>query len=316
MNMTKASTELDNPWKEIIEGYFEQFMIFFFPKIHQQIDWTRGYEFLDKELQKVVREAKMKRRLVDKLAKVSLKNGQETILYIHIEVQGQYEKDFDQRMFIYHYRLFDRYGPRVISLAILGDNSDKWRPKNYAYNLMGCALSFRFPIVKLIDYRKKRKTLEKSKNPFAIVVRIHLKGLDTLRASKKRFQEKVELFKALHEANYSEKEINDLFRFMDWMLALPKGLDQQFNEFYHQYEEEKKMPYVTSVERYGIQLGVLQNAREYVVEALKVRFKRVPKSLADMIQAIEDTKLLSKLLREAILADSLKTFKQQLEKQA
>lgn len=41
----------DSPWKAILERYFEPFMDFFFPGIHADIDWTRGYEFLHKELE-------------------------------------------------------------------------------------------------------------------------------------------------------------------------------------------------------------------------------------------------------------------------
>ena len=272
---------------------------------------------MDNELQKVVSDAEMKRRLADKLVKVWLKNGHTAVLYIHIEVQGQKDKLFEQGIFISNYRLFDRYGPSVISLAILGDAETDWRPKNYSYGLAGFKMSCQFPTVKLIDYRKKWKTLENSQNPFAIVVRTHLKGLETRRSAKKRFDEKKELFKALHEANYSEQQILDLFRFMDWVLGLPKRLEQQFNDFATQYEEDKKMPYITSIERLGmekgIQAGALQKAREYVLEILKVRFKRVPQSLTKRVQAIEDEQYLSKLHREAILSDSLKSFRQVVE---
>ncbi|MCP4702020.1 MAG: cytosolic protein, partial [Gammaproteobacteria bacterium] len=52
-----ATTELDSPWKDILEQYFEEFMHFFFPEVHALIDWKRGYEFLDKEFQQVVRDA-------------------------------------------------------------------------------------------------------------------------------------------------------------------------------------------------------------------------------------------------------------------
>jgi len=57
-------------------------MSFFFPKIHAMILWQHGYEFLDKELQQVVRDAEIGQRLTDKLVKVWLKNGQEAFLYI------------------------------------------------------------------------------------------------------------------------------------------------------------------------------------------------------------------------------------------
>ena len=55
-------------------------------------------------------------------------------------------------MFIYHYRLYDRYGPKVLSLAILGDNNQDWRPWTYTYEELGCGILFYFPIVKLLDY--------------------------------------------------------------------------------------------------------------------------------------------------------------------
>jgi hypothetical protein len=325
--MSKASTELDSPWKDILELYVEAFVQFFFPQLHKLIDWNLGYEFMDKELQKVFKDAKTKQRFTDKLAKVRLLNGKTTVVYIHVEVQGQYDEDFAKRMFIYNYRLFDRYDTSVISLAILGDDNSDWRPQSYSYGLAGFKMSCRFPIVKLLDYQKnqlKWKSLEKSTNPFSIVVRVHLRAIETRNSNRQRLYWKKELFKTLYKANYTVQEILDLFRFMDWVLALPKKLEQQFNDFVTQHEEDEQMPYVTNIERFGIEKGhkkgleegALQQSRQSVIEALKFRFKRVPLSLAKMIQAIEDTKLLSKLHQEAVLTGSLKTFKQKLEQSA
>jgi hypothetical protein len=41
-------TDFDSPWKEALERYFPEFLAFFFPAAHADIDWRRGYEFLDK----------------------------------------------------------------------------------------------------------------------------------------------------------------------------------------------------------------------------------------------------------------------------
>jgi len=41
----------------MLDGYFPAFMAFFFPEAHADIDWTRGYESLDTELQQIVRDA-------------------------------------------------------------------------------------------------------------------------------------------------------------------------------------------------------------------------------------------------------------------
>jgi hypothetical protein len=114
-------TDYDSPWKEMLDNYFPDFMAFFFPAVYAEIDWTRGYESLDAELQQVVRDAALGTRLADKLMKVWRRDGAEQIVLIHTEVQGNYDKDFLKRMYVYHYRLFDRYDRPIVSLAVLGD---------------------------------------------------------------------------------------------------------------------------------------------------------------------------------------------------
>lgn len=63
-------TEYDSPWKEALDVYFPEFLQLLFPQVHQDINWEQGYEFLDTELQKVVRDANLGKRLADKLVKV------------------------------------------------------------------------------------------------------------------------------------------------------------------------------------------------------------------------------------------------------
>ena len=54
--------DYDSPWKEILEGYFPDFMAFFFPDAAAEIDWSLGFESLDKELSQVVQDAELGRR--------------------------------------------------------------------------------------------------------------------------------------------------------------------------------------------------------------------------------------------------------------
>src|SRR5436190_9110737 len=71
------SIDYDSPWKEALDFYFEPFLALLFPEVHAQIDWSRGYESLDKEFQAVVRDAEVGRRYVDKLVKVWTRGGAE-----------------------------------------------------------------------------------------------------------------------------------------------------------------------------------------------------------------------------------------------
>ena len=77
--------------------------------MHADIDWARGYEMLETELQQVIREAALGRHRADKLAKVSLRDGEEAWILIHVEIQSQEEADFPRRMFTYNGRIFDLY---------------------------------------------------------------------------------------------------------------------------------------------------------------------------------------------------------------
>jgi len=157
--------DYDSPWKEILERFLPQFIAFFFPAIESDIDWQQGYHFLDKELQQVVREAEIGRHTVDKLVKVTLKEGKDVWLLIHIEVQSQVDPTFARRTFVANYRLFDRYGREVVSLGILADDDPDWRPDNYSYGRWGSEMRLRFPMVKLLDYAAQWEALEQNLIP-------------------------------------------------------------------------------------------------------------------------------------------------------
>jgi hypothetical protein len=224
-------------------------MQFFFPHIYDEIDWSRGYDFLDQELQQVVRDAELGKRLADKLVKVWKHGGEETWVLIHAEIQNQEESDFSKRIFVYYYRLLDRYDRPIVSLAILGDDRKSWRPQPYQAELWGCEVNFRFPIVKLMDYENRWAELEASANPFAIVVMAHLKTKETRKDPEARKEWKFRLTRRLYEQGFARQDIMNLYRFVDWLLVLPEGLKQAFRSELAQYEQERNMPYVTSNEQ-------------------------------------------------------------------
>ena len=311
--MPKIPTpDYDSPWKEALEFYFPQFMTFFFPAIAAEIDWQRGWEFLDKELQQVVRDAEVGRRFVDKLVKVWRLDGEETWVLLHVEVQGKYEVVFPKRMFVYHYRLADRYDHPVVSLAVLTDEDPDWRPTTYRYSLWGCGVDFEFLIAKLLDYKGQLAQLEQSQNPFAVVTLAHLQAQATRNTPEARLQWKLRLVKGLYNRGYSKKDILELFRFIDWILALPEDLQPIFQQELTAFEEERNMRYVTSIERMGIQQGIqqgdLERGQADIIEVLEVRFGEVPDGIAQQIRAIQDTAMLKTLHRQAIVIESLAAF--------
>jgi hypothetical protein len=105
------------PWKDLLDRLQRLFLEFFFPRIAADIDWSRGFAFLDKELQKVTRRAVVGRRYVDKLLEVWRLGGEETRVLIHTEVQGEPDPGFARRLYTYHPKKSSYTLPHVTQAA-------------------------------------------------------------------------------------------------------------------------------------------------------------------------------------------------------
>jgi len=79
---------------------------------------------------------------------------------------------------------------------------------------------------------------------------------------RERYSWKWTITKALYEKGFSAKDILDIYRLVDWLMMLPDDLTNQFTQNLIAYEEEQKMPYVTSAERIGIEKGKLEGRSE------------------------------------------------------
>jgi hypothetical protein len=307
--MAAPHDDLDSPWKEALEQFFAPFLAFCFPLIHEAIDWSRGHESLDKELQQIMRAARIGRRLADKLFKVWRKNGDETWLLIHVEVQGKREKAFPERMFVYSYRIYDRYRKPVVSLALLCDDDPRWRPDHFEHGAWGSVTGTWFLTLKLLDYRGREEELERDRNPFAAIALAQLKAIETRQKPDERWNWKVRLLKGLYDRGLAAENVRQLFRMIDWMLQLPEELQQQLHEDMYRFEEERRMPYVTSFERFGHKKGLEEGRQEGLIEgialALKMKFGAPGKRLASKIRALNDVEKLRALARDLESVETL-----------
>ena len=324
-------SDYDSPWKEALELFFYAFLEFFFPEVHAAVDWDRKPEALDTELQQIVREAALGRRQVDKLFKVWLHQGAEVWILIHVEIQTQRDEAFPERMFVYHYRLYDRTRQPLLSLAVLGDEQAAWRPRRFGYKLYGCEVSMDFPTVKLLDYAGNLSALEAVANPFAPLVLAHLKTLETRGDSAARYNWKFRVIRGLYERGFRPEQVCQLFRLIDWMMDLPVELEQQLQQALLRLEEEKHMPYVTSIERFaeqrGREVGLAegeQRGREVglaegeqrgraaaLLQILERRFpSQVPADLSAAIWASRNPTQLERGVDLAMQAGSLEEFRQ------
>jgi hypothetical protein len=170
---------------------------------------------------------------------------------------------------IYAIRIFDLFQQLPCSLAILCDSNVTWRPKEKILATQGSRLIFEFTAVKLLDYQAQWADLEASMNPFATVVMAHLKAQQTKSKAEERKTWKIELMRGLYEKGYNRGQIVELFKFVDWLIVLPAKLEESFWNDLKTLEEERKMPFVTSVERIGYQRGQKETIEEVILKMLE-----------------------------------------------
>ena len=319
--MSRKRADYDNPWKEILERLFEWFIAFFYPELYKLINWSRGHEFLDSEFQRLIENDRLSHNRVDKLVKVWLKTGGVQWILVHIEMQAKKEKGFAERIFYYLSLMYAHHRRPVVSIAILGDDDPSWKPDFFGYNIPGLDLHYRYPCVKILDYRSQWDMLEKSLNPFSLVVMAYLKMLETKKDVTNRFVWKFTIAKSLLERGFNKDEISALFRFMDILMSLPAELEEDFRCKVVMYQKEKNMPemmipwekaaFKDGMEK-GMEKGVLYNSHEAVINVLEARFDSVPRTLVSSIRKLDNVVLLKSLLKIAVKVSSLEEFKKSL----
>lgn len=128
----------------------------------------------------------------------------------------------------------------------------------------------------------------------------------------------ISIVQGLYARGYKRKEIHELLRFIDWVMAQSPLM-----------EEVEKMRYMMSIERLAIQEGIelgmeegleqgleqgkLETTRENALEILALRFKTVPQDLIDFINNLTNLQQLKLLLRHAATQGTLEEFEQFVE---
>jgi hypothetical protein len=177
----------------------------------------------------------------------------------------------------------------------------------------GCRTGIRFRPAKLLDYVGREAELAASPNPVAAVALAHLEARATRDAPEDRRAAKVRLVKGLYDRGWSAADVRQLFRLIDWLMELPKALQEGFRQDLYVFEEERHMPYVTSIERMAEERGLREGAREgaraellrTIRTGLKDKFGAPGARLMRKVRAVEELRRQRALARALIKAESL-----------
>lgn len=218
-------------WKGIIRELFPWFVQYFFENWQEEIDLSRGFEFLDKELEQILPDSNAKGRRADVLVKVFSPAGKEFWFLVHVEVQGYHDEDFALRMYTIQYRLFDRYQKPVAALAIFTDSQPDFHPQDFGYQCLTTRLHYQFGTYKLLDHPPGTE-ISKKENPFSLVMEAAWHGMNRGKLNDEEVMEiKVSLFRKLMESGFPKETIRGIFSFIKYYMSFDK------KEFYHKFDE-------------------------------------------------------------------------------
>ena len=239
---------IEKAWKDVLTHLFPEFMEFFFPWVVADIDFTCGYQFLDKEFQQIVRESEKDLPLVNKLVEVCLKNGEKIWVLIYINLQKEGENDFAQQVNIYFGRIFYVYRKFTVCLAVLTDRDPGYRPNRYGTEFSGFQYVLEFPVVKIMDYVPEEVEKKVRENPFALCVLAYLRTWETEGADEERYRWKKKYLLQLYELNMEKEAATALFQFVDCIMELPEEMDRQLLEELYKVEKDKGLSTLSSKE--------------------------------------------------------------------
>lgn len=244
----KHDSDYDGAWKESLRLHFREILEKYFPTVGEAIDWGFQPQWHDKELSQVLARAGRRAGRVDMLVQVRLLTGDEQWILLHVEVQSSREAGFAERIARYHGGLFWIFQQRVVSLVVLADLDEDWRPSEDVFRLADFESRLRFPVCKLVD-KVDREWKEDDPSLSVQIARAQIAALRTAKDGESRYLAKWQLVRNFFRLGYNAEELREIFRLTDWMMPLPEDLSEKFAEELVVLEESLNMPYITSVER-------------------------------------------------------------------
>ena len=344
----------DAAWKLFLEqpSYLRYLIRRADPILYSLIDWQRGVEYLENELQQITPQSATGRQIVDKLVRVYLRNGAEQWILIHIEVQSRPDPLFEERVYAYSATIWLRYRRQVVSIAILADTRPNWRPTRYERVLGNHRLVFEFVSLKVLDLDEAE--LLADPEPAALLLVAFKRAVQTKRKTQLRLQARIELLRLTVERGYNEEQTANLLGLLEWIMDLPKLVEREYERAIEEYKRETGIPIVPRIVemtlreglqqgieqglqqglqrglqrglqqglrrglqqglQQGLQKGLQKGLQQSLINLLANLFGRVPRDIRRGVRQVQNADLLIELQTAALKCSTLDQFRERLAK--
>ncbi|NNU90051.1 Rpn family recombination-promoting nuclease/putative transposase [Anoxybacillus sp. CHMUD] len=280
----------DRLFKELITTFFEEFLLLFFPHVHEHIDFQH-VSFLSEELFTDVTAGEKYR--VDLLVETKLK-GEDSLIIVHIENQSYVQPSFPERMFIYFSRLFEKYRKRMLPIAVFSYDSLRHESSSFT--------TLQFPFFDVLQFRFL--TVELRKQNWRDYIR-HDTPIAAALLSKMGYteSERVELKKQflrmIVRMELDEAKQRLLIGFFETYVRLSDEEEQQLRNEVNEMETKEKeqvLDLIISYEKKALEKGL----KEGVERGLQQEKRQIAKKMLEKGYDVQTIHELTELSVEEI----------------
>ena len=274
---------------------------YFFPKLYKEVDWKKPIVFLEQEFQEIIKTRYKGKQIVDKLAKLHLKNGKKSFVLLHAEPQSTWESDFPYRMLVYYLHIGLRYPKKDFEFTAIAIYTGLGTPKVnniYKHSFHGTEIRYQFNTC--VVEKLAETELKTSNSPIALALLAakyeHQSRGDETEIKEKRFGFKKKLVTLLYKRNYSRTATRILLEFIKYVVTLPQKYDIPFIQFVKTKIEEKDMARNVSMEEKkwldDLYFGAYgETPDDRIAKAIETEKTKSQKALEDERQKAKQDKL-------------------------
>ncbi len=300
--MNPSQIDHDRLFKELLEAFFAEFMELFFPDAYQAIDFTH-LKFLQQEVFTDVTAGG--RYEADIIVETSLKTEPGLIL-VHVEPQAYVQKDFNERMFIYFSRFYEKYRRKILPIAVFSYDQERDEPDtfNQCFSFLDVLL---FHFYKLELKKLSWRDYVHRDNPVAAAL-LSKMGF----SEEEKVQVKLEFLRLLTRLKLDPARMELITGFFEFCFKLNSQEEEQlFQELgrINQKEADLIMQITTSWHEKGKIEGKAEGKIEGKIEAvckfMARKFNADTCEIKKDIQRVASPELLDSLMEELFAASTL-----------
>ncbi|EPZ37888.1 transposase [Anoxybacillus ayderensis] len=262
----------DRLFKELITTFFEEFLLLFFPHVHEHIDFQH-VSFLSEELFTDVTVGEKYR--VDLLVETKLK-GEDSLIIVHIENQSYVQPSFPERMFIYFSRLFEKYRKRMLPIAVFSYDSLRREPSSFTLQFpFFDVLHFQFLTVEL---RKQNwRDYIRHDNPIAAALLSKMGYTES-----ERIELKKQFLRMIVRMELDEAKQRLLIGFFETYVKLSDEEEQQLRNEVNEMETKEKeqvLELIISYEKKALEKGLKEGVERGLQQGLQQEKRQIAKKM-------------------------------------